>query len=142
MKIVINSEYGGFGLSDLAIDRYIELSGAKLFKHYDEIWKQTNYYYVPYEEYKKVHKNDLTKTEWEGKDEGYGRYGDSNDLCWSYRHIQRNDALLVQVVEELGESANGKYAHLKVLEIPDDVEWQIEEYDGKEWIAEKHRTWS
>ncbi len=25
--------------------------------------------------------------------------------------------------------------------IPDDVKWQIEEYDGLEWIAEKHRTW-
>ena len=27
------------------------------------------------------------------------------------------------------------------VEIPDDVEWQIEEYDGSEWIAEKHRIW-
>ena len=22
-----------------------------------------------------------------------------------------------------------------------DVEWYIEEYDGQEWVAEKHRTW-
>ena len=27
------------------------------------------------------------------------------------------------------------------VEIPDDVEWQIEEYDGTEHISEKHRTW-
>jgi hypothetical protein len=45
------------------------------------------------------------------------------------------------VVLELGEAANGRCAELKVVEIPDDVEWQIEEYDGLEWVAEKHRTW-
>jgi hypothetical protein len=27
------------------------------------------------------------------------------------------------------------------VDIPDDVKWQIEEYDGNEWIAESHRTW-
>jgi hypothetical protein len=45
-------------------------------------------------------------------------------------------------VQELGEAANGQYAKLKVVTIPDDVEWTIEEYDGMEWIAEAHRTWS
>jgi hypothetical protein len=141
MKIVINDRFGGFGLSDEAIDRYVELSELKLFKHYDEQWKWNSYYTVPYEIYERVHKNDMTKTEWEGKDKGYGRYRDSNELCWSMRDVERNDPALVQVVEELGESANGNHAKLKVVEIPDDVEWQIEEYDGTEWVAEKHRTW-
>jgi len=31
---------------------------------------------------------------------------------------------------------------LKIVDIPDGVEWEIEEYDGMEWVAEKHRTWS
>jgi hypothetical protein len=48
---------------------------------------------------------------------------------------------LVKVVEQLGEGANGPFAKLKVVEIPDDVAWQIEEYDGREWVAEEHRTW-
>ena len=56
--------------------------------------------------------------------------------------IYRDDPELVQVVEELGDEANGIHAKLAVVEIPDGVEWQIEEYDGMEWIAEKHRTWS
>jgi len=30
---------------------------------------------------------------------------------------------------------------LKVVEIPDDVEWNVQEYDGNEWVAEKHRIW-
>jgi hypothetical protein len=57
------------------------------------------------------------------------------------RNIERNNPILVEIVEQLGESADGCYAELKVVEIPDDVQWQIEEYDGNEWVAEKHRTW-
>jgi hypothetical protein len=58
------------------------------------------------------------------------------------RDLARDDSLLVQVVEELGDLANGRHAELKVVEVPDDVEWAIEEYDGTEWVAEKHRTWA
>ena len=58
------------------------------------------------------------------------------------RDLERNDPLLIQVVEELRKGADGDHAELKIVEIPDDVEWQIDEYDGVEWVAEKHRTWS
>ena len=142
MKVVINDCHGGFQLSNEAIELYIKLKGLDLFKHYDEEWGWNNYFTVPYEEYKKVHKNDMTKTEWEGMEEGMGRYKDSNALSWSYRDITRNDPVLVQVVEKLGKDANTRYSNLKIVEIPDDVEWTIDEYDGAEWVAEKHRTWS
>ena len=56
--------------------------------------------------------------------------------------IKRNDPILVEIVEQLGEAANTRFSELQVVEIPDDVEWEIEEYDGNEWIAEKHRTWN
>ena len=55
--------------------------------------------------------------------------------------IQRDDPELVRVVEALGAEANDKYAELKVIQIPDDVDWEIKEYDGIEHVAEKHRTW-
>ena len=38
--------------------------------------------------------------------------------------------------------ANGNHANLKIVEIPGDVKWHVEEYDGNEWVAEDHRTWS
>jgi len=56
--------------------------------------------------------------------------------------VPRNDENLVSVIEELGEDSWGKYSALKVVEIPDDVEWEIGEYDGAEWVAEKHRKWN
>lgn len=59
-----------------------------------------------------------------------------------YRSMDRDDPALLAVVAELGEDASGKHAKLQVVEIPDDVEWEIEEYDGIEHIAEAHRTWS
>ena len=79
----------------------------------------------------------------------YGGFGLPAQVCaeldcskYDYReHDKRNDPLLVECVERLGEAASGAYANLKVVEIPDDVEWTIQEYDGSEWVAEKHRTW-
>ena len=55
--------------------------------------------------------------------------------------IARTDPRLVAAVEELGSAANGDYANLVVLDIPDDVQWIIEEYDGDETVAEVHRAW-
>jgi hypothetical protein len=55
--------------------------------------------------------------------------------------IARDDSTLVAIVEQLEHEANGRFARLKVVEIPGDVEWTVQEYDGAEWIAEKHRTW-
>ncbi len=58
------------------------------------------------------------------------------------REIPRDDPYLVKIVKELGMGANGPHSNLKIVEIPGDVDWLVQEYDGAEWIAEKHRTWS
>lgn len=54
---------------------------------------------------------------------------------------KRDDPKLIECIEALGDKANGRWARLGIVEIPDDVEWQIDDYDGVEWVAEKHRTW-
>jgi hypothetical protein len=85
--------------------------------------------------------------------DGHGGFGLSEEALALYNersgtvetydlNIKRNDPILVEIVEQLGEAVNGLYAKLKVVDIPDDVQWQIGEYDGDEWIAEKHRTWN
>ena len=60
---------------------------------------------------------------------------------WSYYDLDRSDPYLVKIVKDLGSAANGAHANLKIVEIPGDVEWEIGEYDGNEWVAEVHRTW-
>jgi hypothetical protein len=45
----------------------------------------------------------------------------------------------VQLVEELTEK--NLQGALKVVSIPDDVEWVMDDYDGIESIHEKHRVW-
>jgi hypothetical protein len=65
----------------------------------------------------------------------------SGDDKVSVYEIRRDDPMLVQVVEDLGENANSNYSELKVVEIPNDVDWYIHDYDGVEVINECHRHW-
>lgn len=129
MKVVINKCYGGFGLSNQAMMRYAELIGQTLYHDREIICD--HYYKIPVNEYKRLYK-EAQKTR---------NYSAINDMYFSERQIARDDPLLVQVVEELGQKAWGAHAELKVVEIPDGIEWEIDEYDGKECVAECHRTW-
>lgn len=132
MEIVINRCYGGFGLSEAAILRYAEKKGLKLYS--EEKRGVRKYFTVPPEQYHEMSKK------WYSEDGDYHRI---NEKGWyfSYRDISRDDPLLVEVIKELGESANARFAELEIIEIPDDVSWEISEYAGMECVAEKHRTW-
>ena len=77
-------------------------------------------------------------------DEALERYvKETNGEAGEYEcEIPRDHPVLVRIVEEMGDAANGRFSELKVVEIPDDVNWYVEEYDGMEWVAERHRTWN
>ena len=89
MKIVINSCFGGYGLSKEAYD--------------------------------------FMGLEWDG-------YGSKFDH-------DRTNTKLVECVESLGVGANGFCARLTVVDIPDGIEYEIDEYDGLESVHEAHRSW-
>lgn len=91
-KVVINTCFGGFNLSDAAQAEYANRKGISV----DDV------------------------------------------MHWE---ISRDDADLVAVVEQFGGKM-GYGTDLKVVTIPADVKWQIDEYDGIEHVAEVHRTWS
>lgn len=147
MKVVINKCYGGFSLSHKAIMEYAKLKGFKLYPFVEKRDKDGNLLQVKdksgtssfrFESYKGgkafivyYSKKPLNKD---------GTY--DGNLFFSPRDMERNDPALIKVVEKLGEKANGNCAELSIIEIPDgSMEWTIEEYDGIEHIAEKHRTW-
>jgi len=50
------------------------------------------------------------------------------------RNCDRADPLLVQVIEELGERANGACAKLALATVRKGTRYFIEEYDGSEWV--------
>ena len=61
------------------------------------------------------------------------------------KNIRNNDNLrthsdLIEIVEKLGDEANGRLCKLKIIKIPDINNWYIHEYDGKETVREG-RVW-
>lgn len=67
---------------------------------------------------------------------------DNKNSIYTYSfNDDRSNYLLIEAVSKLKDKANGLYSELKIVEIPDDVEWQVFAINGEEWIAEKHRTW-
>ena len=117
MKIVINKCFGGFGLSQEAVEWLMK----------NKNWKAV----------KENSKEDGKIIEWVEPDsiKCFGKYTAST------YNIERTDKDLIEVVEILGSKANSRYANLKVVEIPDGIEYEIDEYDGVESIHEKHEVW-
>lgn len=54
----------------------------------------------------------------------------------------RTDSRLIAAIEKIGEEeASGDLSKVRIIEIPDGVNWEIDEYDGIETIHEAHRSW-
>lgn len=136
MKLVINKCFGGFGLSEAGVRRYFELKGWSLYIENAGSWSAT-YWRVPPED-RPIEPKPWATAPLEDRQRYNAEYEQKSVYAGD---IPRNDPELVRVVEELGSAANGSCAELAVVEIPDGVEWVIEEYDGNEHIAEKHKTW-
>ena len=103
MKVVINRKFGGFDLSQEAL---IELQ--KRLTPDSEIA--------------------INEEVWPDNPEAPSKLF----VLWDHEVSTRSNPQLIEVVEELGSRANGSYAALKIVEIPDDVDVVIEEYDGDE----------
>lgn len=121
MKVAINRCYGGFGLSPAAFEKILERKGI---------------------DYEKT----PAKHAFRDNDSDYwlaGQVGENDGYLSDYDFCQnRSDPDLIAVIEELGEEAWGWAAEIAIVDVPDDVKWHIDEYDGLEHVAEDHRTWS
>lgn len=115
-KVAINSDFGGFNLSDEAFEALLDRKGVKWIKSKGRF--DMSYYYTD------------------------GHSGDDEHYIDSYDYFKdRADPDLVAVIEQFGDKANGWCSSLKIVEVPDGAEWFVADYDGQEWVAEKHRTW-
>lgn len=105
MKVVINKCYGGFGLSHEAMMLYAEKKGITVYPKKDR--GLLLYFTTPEQNYEN----------------------------WLYdRDIDREDPVLVEVVEQLGEGANGRCASLEIVVVPEGTAYEISEYDGYERV--------
>lgn len=102
-KVVINKQFGGFGLSDEATREYLKRKG--------HTWREEKHY---------------------GSTMFMIDDGTEQGKFFSDDNIERNDPDLVAIVEELGDKANGTSATLVVEEVPTGVQYRIDEYDGLE----------
>lgn len=150
-KVVYNACFGGFGLSPLATKRYAELCGRECYffanprrnghtdlENFIEVSAEDAGEYVIWYAYDTREALEWLKMERTWKDWPLDRRQQHNEMTSKhslyYRGIARDDPLLVQVVEELGEKANGCHANLKIREIPTGTKYRIDEYDGSESV--------
>jgi hypothetical protein len=150
MKVVINSCFGGFSLSVEAIKK-LTLLNAKCIKsitpleyyggnnpvykkkrNWEEEWKKDLEEYYDIGDGFKAHKRD------------YNIYDERTNLLYDFEDVNKNraDENLIKVVKKLGKKSWGHCAELKIIEIPDNIDWGIDEYDGMESVEETHQSWS
>ena len=128
MKIARNGCYGGFGLSFDAVLEILRRKGKsfRIMKGWknpiDVTGKYESNMFDTYDCYIVADGQTYTQYSFSGDD-------------------KRTDPELISVIEDWGVAANGSCSKLEVVEIPDDVNWKISDYDGLETIEEVHRSW-
>lgn len=138
-KVILNKCYGGFGVSIEAYKLYAKKKGLNLyFYNYDYINSQTIYKKIGEPTDNTLFLHCFTKDIGDNvtiSEDDYKKYS-----LWLYKDY-REDPTLIEVVEELGEKANSRYSNLRIVEIPDDLDYVIDDYDGIETLHENVREW-
>lgn len=125
MKVVINDCFGGFRISDKGYEWLIENKNwtlTELNKDGELLNKKADVIVVVNDNNHSFQSN----------------YFANHNIDEPEFRINKD---IIEMIETLGIEASGKFSKLKVVEIPDNVEWEIGDYDGEETIIEKHRSW-
>ena len=114
-KIAICADFGGFSVSKEATEWMAKRGSKRAIEELKESERDPYWY-------------------------GFG-IGESKEFEEGYSdHRSRTDPDLIAAIETLGDRAR-RGSKLKVVEVPDGVEWYIHEYDGWESVHEVHRVW-
>lgn len=153
MKIILNKCFGGFGISSKAYKLYSEKKRIKLYPYIEDnsnyiskreiIFNKADWNFEALDKELLVHyftkdlgdsiiENSENETEFNKLYSKYNLYIDTE---------YRTDPILIEVVEELKADANNRFSNLCVVEIPDNLNYVIDDYDGKETLHEYVKTW-
>jgi len=140
MRIVINQD-GCFGIPPVILFHYAIKAGFKIY-----FYEKTDEKYgpSPFDHFliKTSHKTENMYWYPSLRDLGGKIKCIENTDYFDAEVIKRDDPILIKVVETLGEDGFGHFCQLKVVEVPDDVDWYIDTRNGcGEVVTEKHRTW-
>lgn len=111
MKIIINQSFGSFGFSYGALKKWLSRQEPGLYYLSTMPGYLVSNIYE-YDTHKEVHHKSL-----------------------------RTDPYMIELVEEDPYNASGPFAKLKVIEIPDDIEYYVQDNGGLEIVQEAHRSW-
>jgi len=137
MKIVINTCYGGFGLSVEALYKSVKENNSLIEKfEYGDIEVTSDWDNLVNKKLNETYK------EYKTDDYKFYLYDEETKILYKFAILDRDNPQLVALVEEMRDLANGQHAKLKIVEIPDDIAYFIDEYDGMESVHEDHRIWS
>lgn len=128
-KIILNKCYGGFELSRKAYELYAKKKGLELYTYTGTVennkWKYKysdgSDFFITY--FTKDFGNNV-----EISKEDYEKY------VLYLSETAREDKSLIEVVEELGKEAYGRFGELKIVKIPDNAFFIIDSYDGLETL--------
>ena len=150
-EIIINACYGGYSLSPIAVRKLAIKKGKNCYFFIYDLDKKIYYRvcikdliirkYFPWFAFSVNNPNDykLNQADTDGLYKEANKRAD--EIYLDDRPSDRSDPDLLAVVKKLGRKANGRFAKLKIVNIPDDVKFEIEDDDGFEHIAEIHRVW-
>ena len=149
MKVAINTKFGGFRLSPLAVLEIAKRKGKEcfFFSHDYKTDKFTQLSLgeamdeIMFHAFSVSNPQDYNLSTPDEDGLYHSANARSEKISISSSDYDRSDPDLIAVIEELKDAANTEYSKLKIVEIPDGTNFVIEEYDGNEHIAEAHKEW-
>lgn len=134
MKILINSSYGGYGVSDDATKEYL----SEYVKRNKLEWKLITFngsfgkkcFFIVKQDFYMDNKNA----------EYYWDLSSDTSKCMSADTLindsieSRTDPLLIEIFEKMKDDFSGDFARICEVDIPSGSQYRITEYDGMESI--------
>lgn len=112
MKIAVNRCYGGFSINK----NFAKFLGIDL--------------------------SELEKEDWFERSDSYHPSNEDFGIEDYNYYAYRSNPKFIKALEKYGVSkANSQYSNIEIVEIPDNIDWEIHDYDGMETVHEKHRSW-
>lgn len=139
MKVILNKCFGGFNLSHKAYKLYAKKKNLTLIRYICTFYEEDGHTEMKY--VKDDESSGILFKVYSTKDYGEETYNIDDKDIFTLDENMRVDATLIEVVEELGDKANTHISELHVVEVPDDLDYVIDDFDGYETLHQKVQEW-